>query len=110
MCQSQTRLLFKKGAEQDRLHPKNYRPQAIALLNVDFKILSCLLADKLNPYLPFGISPDQHCGKDRQIGDLIHLISATINYFNAPHPQDKKGFLLFLDFEKAFDSVNHGFI
>ena len=46
---------------------------------------SCLLADKLNPNLPFVISPDQHCGKDRQIGDLIHLISATINYVNAPH-------------------------
>ena len=77
---------------------------------MDFKILSCLLAGKLNPNLPLVISPDQHCGKDRQIGDLIHLISATINYVNAPHPQDKKGFLLFLDFEKAFDSVNHEFI
>ena len=41
---------------------------------------------------------------------MIHLISATINYVNAPHPHDKKGFLLFLDFEKAFDSVNHEFI
>ena len=53
MCQSQIRLLFKKEAAQDRLYPKNYRP--IALLNVDFKILSCLLTDKLNPNLPFGI-------------------------------------------------------
>ena len=105
MCQSQTRLLFKKDTEQDRLHPKIYRP--IALLNVDFKILSCLLAAKLNHNLPFVISPDQHCGKDMQIGDLVHLISATMNYVNTPHPQDQKGFLLFLDFAKAFESVNH---
>ena len=89
MCQSQIRLLFKKEAEQDRLYPQNYRP--IALLNVDFKILSCLLAGKLNPNLPFVVSPDQHCGKDRHIGDLIHLISATINYVNAPPPTRQEG-------------------
>ena len=50
MCQSQVGLLFKKVAKLDRLYPRNYRP--IALLNVDFTILSCLLAGKLNPNLP----------------------------------------------------------
>ena len=41
---------------------------------------------------------------------MTHLISATITYDNAPHPHDKKGFLLFIDFDKAFDGVNHGFV
>ena len=104
MRQSQIRLLYKKDTEHDKRYPKNYRP--IALLNVDYKILSKVLATKLKTFLPKIVSEDQYAMPNRYIGDLIQLIASTIHYSNH---NKLKGFLMFLDFEKAFDSVNHEF-
>ena len=104
MRESQIRLLFKKEAEEDKKYPKNYRP--VALLNVDYKILSKLLTCDLNPHLDHIISEDQYCMKGRNIGDLIHLIQSVIHY---TQNSNSDAFLAFLDFEKAFDSVNHEF-
>ena len=42
MRQAQIRLLYKKESQEDKKYPKNYRP--IALLSVDYKVLSKLLA------------------------------------------------------------------
>ena len=105
MRQSQIRLLYKKDSEFDKRYPKNYRP--IALLNVDYKILSKILFSKLKDLMPNIVSEDQFCIPKRYMGDLIHIISSTIHHTN--HYR-KRGFLMFLDFEKAFDSVNHEFM
>ena len=59
MRKSQIKLLYKKDSEEDKKYPKNYRP--IALLNVDYKILSKLLANKLKDELTHIISTDQYC-------------------------------------------------
>ena len=104
MRKSQIKLLYKKDSEEDKKYPKNYRP--IALLNVDYKILSKLLANKLKDELTHIISTDQYCMPKKYIGDLITLIQSTIN---DPNNKDTERFLAFLDFEKAFDSVNHEF-
>ena len=107
MRKSQIRLLYKKDNEHDKRYPKNYRP--IALLNVDYKILSKLMANELKPHLDQIISDEQYCMPKRYIGDLIHLIQATINRETTLTPNQDNPFLAFLDFEKAFDSVNHEF-
>ena len=104
MRKSQIRLIYKKETEEDKKYPKNYRP--IALLNVDYKILSKTLANILVDTLPDIINEDQFCMKNRFIGDLIQQIIGIANYQRA---ENKSGFLAMLDFEKAFDSVNHEF-
>jgi hypothetical protein len=72
MRQSQIRLLYKKDTEFDKRYPKNYRP--IALLNVDYKILSKILFTKLKGLMPTIVSEDQFCIPSRYMGDLIHVI------------------------------------
>ena len=54
MQESVTRLIFKKD---DPKHLKNWRP--ISLLNVDYKILSKALTNRLSKVLPSIVSEDQ---------------------------------------------------
>ena len=45
--------------------------------------------------------------KGRYIGESIHLVYDIINYCNF---SEKKGLLMLIDFEKAFDSISWKFI
>ena len=97
-------LLEKTG--KDRMNLKNWRP--ISLLNFDYKLLTKLLSVRVQKYLPGLIHPNQ-AGfvKGRFIGDAIRIIQDLIEY------TDKKnlpGILLFIDFEKAFDTIEWNFI
>ena len=85
---------------------KNWRP--ISILNVDYKLITKTLADRLKLVLPDIIHPDQ-CGyvRDRKIGENIRIVHDLIHYCN---DHDVEGLLVFLDFEKAFDSVSWEFI
>ena len=104
MRKSCIKLIYKYDLDEHRIYPKNYRP--IALLNVIYKIFSKLLADKMKLELANIISIDQFCMPKRYIGDLIMFIQTLINN---PDNSDMHRFLALLDFEKAFDSVNHEF-
>ena len=96
-------LIFKKG---DRTKLKNYRP--ISLSNVDYKILAFILANRLHLVLDKLISPEQTAYvKDRFIGENIRQIEDLIDYTNK---YNIPGIILFLDFEKAFDSIEWNFI
>jgi hypothetical protein len=54
------------------------------------------------------VSPEQTaCIKDRYIGENIGLLLDTMKYAKR---NMKPGILLFLDFEKAFDSRNWSFM
>ena len=94
-------LIEKEG--KDPLSIKNYRP--ITLLNVDYKILSKVLAKRMKEVLGEIVHADQvGYMKNRNIGEAIRLIDDVI-YHCKNHNQD--GFLVAVDFEKAFDSVSH---
>ena len=96
-------LIFKKG---ERKQFKNYRP--ISLSNVDYKILAFVLAGRLHTVIGKIISPEQVAYiKERYIGTNVRLLLDVMEYIKR---ENKNGVLLFLDFEKAFDSLDWNFI
>jgi hypothetical protein len=93
-------LIPKKDKDVRRL--KNWRP--ISLLNTDYKILTKTLATRLKHVLPSVIHPDQVAYlKGRYIGQNIRTIIDIMDYTNE---QKLEGIVAFLDFEKAFDSID----
>ena len=101
--QSVISLLYKKG---DSNNLENWRP--ISLLNTDYKIGTRILAKRLQIILPKIISMDQQgylknrniCFNIRQIQDIIDYAE----YFQI------EASILFLDFRKAFDTVDRTFM
>ena len=85
---------------------ENWRP--ISLLNIDYKIISKLLAIRMKDVLPDIISRQQTAYvKERFIGEGGRLISDIIEVCDT---FNFEGFLVSMDMEKAFDSLNHKFL
>ena len=96
-------LIHKKGSKYDL---KNYRP--ISLTCTDYKILAQILADRMHKILDKVISFDQSgYVKGRFLGHNIRTVEDVI-YLSKKHQLD--GIIAFLDFAKAFDSIEWGFI
>ena len=94
------RLIPKKDADPSSI--KNWRP--ISLLNCDYKIAAKAIANRLKKILPKIIDNDQTGFlKGRFIGENVTLIIDSVINFAAA--KKIPGLLLFLDFEKAFDTV-----
>ncbi len=89
-----------------KLYLKNWRP--ITLLNSDYKIFSGALSNRLQVILQRVISRIQNGFiKGRDISECTRFIYDTLH---ESKKQKLTGILLLLDFEKAFDSLDHGFI
>ena len=85
---------------------KNWRP--ITLLNVDVKIASASLANRIKPFLKDIISETQQGFiKGRYIGECTRLI---FDLLEKTEEDEIPGLLLLLDFEKAFDTLEWSFI
>ena len=85
---------------------KNWRP--ISLLNTDYKILARIFSARLQKVLPSLISDDQTGYlKDRCIGENVRTILDVIEYTATKF---NPGLVIFLDFEKAFDSISWSFL
>ena len=96
-------LIHKKG---DKNLLKNYRP--IRLTNTDYKIIAFVFARRLQKILNNYIGEEQSAYiKGRFIGENARLI---LDIFDYCENENKDGILLFLDFEKAFDSVEWKFL
>lgn len=92
-------LLLKKGKQPEDC--ASYRP--ISLLNSDFKILSKILATRLEDSLPQLIKEDQTGFiKGRSSGNSIRRL---LNIIQFSHQQKMDSLVVSMDAEKAFDRV-----
>ena len=79
----------------------NWRP--ITLLNIDYKIASKAIAERLEAVLPTIVHIDQTgLIKGRYIGENIRLINDVMEHAKI---ENKEGILTSLDFKKTFDSL-----
>ena len=98
-------LLHKK---KERNNIKNYRP--LSLTNNDYKILSKALQLRMNPAMNHIIGTEQNgFVPARFIAENNMLLHEIIEYTTI-NKNSMGGLLLFLDFEKAFDRVDHNFM
>ena len=97
--------LLPKGSKSKVLL-KNWRP--ITLLTTLYKIISGTIAERVKRVLPHIIGEDQKGFVDgRYMGEVTRTLYDTIQ---DAWSNQKKGVLLSIDFEKAFDSLSHDFI
>ena len=102
--QAVIKLLEKK--DKDKRYIQNRRP--ISLINFDAKLLSKVLAERLKSVLPSLIMPDQTAYvANRFLGESVRLISDVLE---TTKKLNIGGFMLTIDIEKAFDSVDHAFL
>ena len=97
--------LIPKGVK-DKKALKNWRP--ITLLSTLYKVISGVIASRFKAILPDIIGLDQKGFVDgRYMGEVTRTLYDTIDdaYLN-----NKKGIILSVDFEKAFDSVSFSFM
>ncbi len=97
-------LIPKKDSDLSIL--TNWRP--ISLLNVDYKIATKSIANRIKKALPSIIDHSQTGFlKGRYIGENIRILYETLDNVNETN---SPGLFFFADFEKAFDTVEHAFL
>ena len=108
LCVSQRQAIIKllEKPNKDKRYVANWRP--ISLLNFDLKIISKSLATRLKNVLGKLIDARQTAYvNERFIGESGRLIDDVLKVCDV---QKLSGYLLTVDFEKAFDSLNHNFL
>lgn len=97
-------LIYKKKGDKKLL--KNGRP--ISLLNVDYKIIARVIANRLNLVLPNIVSESQTCCiTGRDIADT--LVSAR-DIIDLVEMDKLDGYIVEIDQEKAFYRVSHDYL
>ena len=97
-------LLLKQ--DKDPLEIKSYRP--ISLLNVDYKLVAKVMSHRLKKVINSLIHTDQQGFlSGRNISANVRTIIDLIEYTDAV---DVPGSIVLLDFEKAFDRIEHAYL
>ena len=97
-------LILKPGKSADSL--KGWRP--ISLLNVDFKILSAAVANRLKLVSDSLISPSQTAYiNGRYIGENSRIVYDVIEHLNHTN---NTGIIMAVDYESAFDTLSWKFL
>ena len=97
--------LLRKG-DKSPLLPGNYRP--ISLLSIFYKLASACITKRIKPVLARLIGKEQKAYlPENNIGSVIMNLINMIHFCNT---KKKEAFILLVDFQKAFDSINHDYI
>ena len=107
------RILSKFKAGIIKLVPKippyneigNFRP--ISLLNVDYKIFTKILSNRLQPILENLIHESQFCIPGKDINEMNNLVRDILDEMQCSHSDS---FFVSVDFRKAFDTISHEFL
>ena len=92
--------------DSDLTELSNWRP--LTLLNVDYKILAKAIGQRIESKLSSLIHSDQTGFiKGRFIGQNVRLLNDIMEYTEA---KNLPGILLFIDFRKAFDTIEWNFL
>ena len=104
--QTQSIISLIPKSDKDTSLLENWRP--ISLLNVDYKIATKAIANRVKKVL-HKIVHNSQTGflKGRFIGENIRILYEALDY---TEEQDIPGMIFFSDFEKAFDSIDHDFL
>ena len=100
-------LIPKPKPPPDLVYIKNWRP--ITLLNVDYKIFTHAVKNRIIETLPHLISQAQtgfQSGKSTH--DNLILMSMVLEHYEKNNYEE--GLILQVDFQRAFDSVEHYFL
>ena len=101
--QRQAVITLTEKSGRDKRLIKNWRP--ISLLNVDAKIISKILADQVKKIISSLISSNQTANvPGKYIEESVRRESDLIEFTDI---HNVPGYLLTIDIEKAFDSVDH---
>ena len=104
--QRQAVITLIEKQDKDRTYLENWRP--ISLTNVDAKIASKVIATRIVKVLPEIIHSNQTgYVSGRYIGEAARSILDIMDYTKT---YEIPGLLLFIDFEKAFDSLEWNFM
>jgi hypothetical protein len=98
--------LIHKGEGKPREQVASYRP--ITLLNCDYKVVARVLVERLAPAAEAVVDPGQTAFlPGRWIGDNILHHLELLDHCQA---EEEPGCVLFLDFEKAYDRLDRGWL
>jgi hypothetical protein len=98
--------LIHKGGGKPLDDVNGYRP--ITLLNCDYKLVARVLVQRLTPAAEAVVDPGQTAFlPGRWIGDNVLQHLEEIDYCSA---EQQPGCVLFLDFEKAYDRMDRGWL
>ena len=112
-CKGQLSISQRRGViclipkdDSNLIELSNWRP--LTLLNVDYKILAKIIGRRIESVLPTLIHSDQTGFiKGRFIGQNVRLLNDLMTYAES---NNLPGILLFIDFRKAFDTIEWDFI
>ena len=92
----------------NKMNPQNYRP--ITLLSTLGKLFTCILNTRLCDYLDeFSIINENQAGFRKDYSTTDHIFT-LYSFFELLRLRKKKLHCVFIDFEKAFDSVQQNLL
>ena len=104
--QKQAVITLIEKQRKDRSLIETWRP--ISLVNIDAKIISKVIVSRIKNVLPYIIHSNQTgYVKDRYIGDTVRSILDIMDF---TEKENIPGLMIFIDFRKAFDTLELNFL